>query len=60
MPTQSRAQAISPEDVLSAEPGDIITMRVSVPYDNIKLTGYSRLFLPNALRSSASMAKEGP
>lgn len=51
--------AISPGDVSALDPGDPITVTVTVPYANLSLTGFSLLPLPGNLRSSITMAKEG-
>jgi Flp pilus assembly protein TadG len=47
-------------DVSLALPSDIVTVEVSVPYQNVTLMGLPFIPVPTALSASASMAKEGP
>ena len=56
----SYTMSVSPGDITSVEPGQIITVTVEIPYDTVKLTGMSIFPTPTTLRASASMAKEGP
>ena len=51
---------IVPTDVTTPEPGDILTVTVTVPYTNIDLTGAPFLPVPTNLSAAISMAKEGP
>ncbi|MFC1805456.1 TadE/TadG family type IV pilus assembly protein [Planctomycetota bacterium] len=51
---------LTPSDVSLPYPSDIVTVEVSVPYENITLMGLPFIPVPTNLRSSASMAKEGP
>ena len=51
---------LSPSDVTSLTPGQALSVTVSVPYNNIEITGFPLLPLPANLRSQATMAKEGP
>jgi Flp pilus assembly protein TadG len=50
---------IVPANVAAAERGDTVSVSVTVPYENIKITGMP-LPLPTSLRASVTMAKEGP
>ena len=47
-------------DVGALESGQVLTVQVTVPYANITLTGMPMVPTPAQLRSSVSMAKEGP
>jgi Flp pilus assembly protein TadG len=49
---------ITPGEVLTAIPGSTVTVRVSVPYADIELTGFP-LPLPTDLVGETSMVKEG-
>lgn len=49
---------ILPNDVTSAEPGTSVTVRITVTYANIELTGFP-LPLPETLAAEVTMAKEG-
>lgn len=51
---------LTPSDVTLPFPSDIVTVGVSVPYENITLMGLPFVPVPTNLHSSASMAKEGP
>jgi len=51
---------LAPSDVTVPYPSDIVTVAVSVPYENITLMGLPFVPVPTNLHSSASMAKEGP
>jgi len=51
---------LAPSDVTVPYPSDIVTVDVSVPYENITLMGLPFVPVPTNLHSSASMAKEGP
>lgn len=50
--------SIEPLDVMNVEPGEPLTVRVTVPTDTLKLTGLP-LPIPANLQSSVTMAKEG-
>jgi len=52
--------SIVPTDVTTPEPGDILSVTVTVPYTNIELTGAPFLPVPTNLSAAISMAKEGP
>jgi Flp pilus assembly protein TadG len=52
--------AISPTDVTTPEPGEPLTVTVTVPYTNIQLTGGVLVPVPTNLQSAITMAKEGP
>jgi len=50
----------SSADITLLEPGQMVTVTVDVPYENIELLGMSLFPVPASLRGSATMAKEGP
>ena len=50
---------LTPEDVSLAYPSDVVRVEVSVPYDNVALTGALLVPAPTTLYASVSMAKEG-
>lgn len=50
----------NPDEVASAEPLDIITVEVNVPYASIAPFGAAFVPLPENLTARVSMAKEGP
>jgi Flp pilus assembly protein TadG len=50
----------SPSNVATPNPGDTLTVTVTVPYENITLTGAPLIPVPATLRSAITMAKEGP
>jgi Flp pilus assembly protein TadG len=50
---------ISPANVASAQPGQTVSVEVSVPYNRVTLTGFP-VPRPNTLRFQATMVKEGP
>ena len=50
--------SVDPVDIMTIEPGQPLTIEVSVPTDTLKLTGLP-LPIPAYLRSSVTMAKEG-
>ena len=52
--------AIVPGDVTTPEPGEPLTVTVTVPYANIALTGVPFLPAPENLRAETTLAKEGP
>lgn len=54
------ALSFNPADFVNAEPGDSITATITLPYENIELTGFALLPIPQTLRADATMAKEGP
>ncbi len=51
---------VSPGDIVTLGSGELITVTVAVPYDNVKLIGGSLFPMPDPLRASVTMAKEGP
>jgi hypothetical protein len=51
---------ITPSNVAALNPGDTLTVSISVPYSKITLTGIPLIPMPSALRATVSMAKEGP
>jgi Flp pilus assembly protein TadG len=51
--------AIAPADIGAAATGEILTVTVSVPYENVGI-GMAMFPTPATLSSSVSMAKEGP
>ncbi len=51
---------VNPGDIVALGSGELITVTVSVPYDNVKLIGGSLFPMPDPLRASVTMAKEGP
>ncbi len=51
---------VSPADIVALGSGELITVTVAVPYDNVKLIGGSLFPMPDPLRASVTMAKEGP
>lgn len=52
---------ISPSDISSLNPGDPITVNVTVPdYDSISLTGSPLLPVPQQIQAEMTIAKEGP
>jgi Flp pilus assembly protein TadG len=52
---------VTPSDVSSPEPGQLVTVRITVPYRNISITGGAPLLPgPDEVRAAVSMAKEGP
>ena len=50
----------SSADITLLESGEMVTVTVQVPYDNVELLGMSLFPVPAILRGSATMAKEGP
>ena len=52
----------SPENVHDENlyPGDSVTVIITVPYDSVRLMGLPWIPVPQDLRASVSMAKEGP
>lgn len=51
---------LSPADVSLPYPSEIISVEVSVPYQNVALTQAPLVPVPTNLHASVSMAKEGP
>jgi Flp pilus assembly protein TadG len=51
---------IAPIDVTTPEPGEPLTVTVTVPYANVQLTGGVLVPVPTNLQSAVTMAKEGP
>lgn len=53
---------LSPEDVHdeNLHPGDPVTVTITVAYDSVRLMGLPWVPVPQDLRASVSMAKEGP
>ncbi|HAU38148.1 MAG TPA: hypothetical protein DCX07_10600 [Phycisphaerales bacterium] len=52
--------AVTPSDITTLQPGEQLTVEVSLPYANIELVGTTLLPVPSTLRSSLTMAREGP
>ena len=50
---------LNPLDVSTVEPGNTITVSITVPYANIDLTGVPLLPLPTSLIEETTMVKEG-
>ena len=50
----------SSADITSLESGELVTVSIEVPYENIELLGMSLFPVPTNVRGSATMAKEGP
>ncbi|MBI4602466.1 MAG: pilus assembly protein [Planctomycetes bacterium] len=50
----------SPADVSSLDGGEVLTVTISVPYENVQLTGVPFIPVPERLRAATAMAKEGP
>jgi Flp pilus assembly protein TadG len=50
----------SPSDVSALSSGDTLSVTVTVPYENISLTGGPLVPVPGTITASMSMAKEGP
>jgi Flp pilus assembly protein TadG len=50
---------VSPSDITLPEPGQIVSVTIEVPYENIELLGMSLFPVPANLRGSVAMAKEG-
>lgn len=51
---------VSPADITVLGSGELITVTVDVPYDNVKLIGGSLFPMPDPLKASVTMSKEGP
>ena len=51
---------VTPGDITVLGSGELITVTVEVPYPNIQLVGGSLFPMPDPLRASVTMAKEGP
>lgn len=51
---------ISPADVTTLVSGELITVTVQVPVENIQLLGFAGVTLPDTLRAEVTMAREGP
>lgn len=51
---------LNPGDIVALGSGELITVTVVVPYDNVKLIDGSLFPMPDRLRASVTMAKEGP
>ena len=52
--------SISPSDITDLEPGEALTVEITVPYGNIELVGTLLVPTPNSVQSSMTMAREGP
>lgn len=50
----------SPADVASPVTGQLVAVTVSLVYDNIALTGMPIIPVPENLKATVAMAKEGP
>jgi len=52
---------LTPSDISSIQPGDILTVRIVVPnYEDISLTGAPLIPVPDQIERYVTMAKEGP
>lgn len=51
---------LSPADISLPYPSEIISVEITVPYQNVALTQASLVPVPTNLHASVSMAKEGP
>jgi len=51
---------ISSADITLLNPGELLTVGIEVPYGNVELLGMTIFPMPESLRASATMAKEGP
>ena len=54
------AYELTPADVSQMSTGQTLTVSVSVPYDNIALTGFPLVPVPDQLKAEVTMSKEGP
>lgn len=52
--------AINPGDVSAVPTGQLISVTITVPYSHIALLGAGLLPMPDNLKASVTMAKEGP
>ena len=50
---------ITPGDIVVLGSGELITVTVEVPYENVKLLGGALFPMPSPLRAAVTMAKEG-
>jgi Flp pilus assembly protein TadG len=53
-------QLTLPGDVAQIPPASLVTVQISVPYQNIQLAGAPFVPMPAHLQARVSMAKEGP
>ena len=53
------SMTMNPADVTTLEPGDLVSVTVTVPYANIQLLGVPFLPVPTSLSATVTMAKEG-
>jgi len=52
---------LTPSDISSLEPGEVLTVRIVVPnYADISLTGAPLIPVPDKIERYVAMAKEGP
>lgn len=51
---------ITPGDITVMGSGELITVTVEVPYENVQLIGGALFPMPDPLRAAVTMAKEGP
>jgi Flp pilus assembly protein TadG len=50
---------LTPAEVADLLPGETFTVLITVPYENVELTGFP-LPTPESLKAQVTMAKEGP
>lgn len=53
-------QLTLPVDVGAFAPGETLTVRISVPIENVQLAGPTFVPVPSVLAASVTMVKEGP
>lgn len=51
---------ITPSEISSMSPGDVIIVQITLPYANVSLTGTPIVPTPANVQASVSMAREGP
>ena len=49
---------LTPSDISSLAPGQMLTVSITVPYSNIELIGMPSLVVPDNIGGATSMAKE--
>ena len=60
MGSASYTLTITPSDITSVSPQNPIKVTISVPYDDVGLTGLAIFPTPANISSSATMSREGP
>ena len=53
------SMTMNPADLTTLEPGDLVSVTVTVPYANVQLLGVPFLPVPTNLTATVTMAKEG-